>query len=466
MSINVERKILIKKEVSIPANFNDPYMDIYFFVPKQAQKVGVVFSHERKISFPWIYPSLFDPNNYRGSQLKYIREGIAEYDLWVSRTESSKGCIPGEIPDGKWRVQLDITQLKGPEKGLIEIYYETGEQTGLIPTPYFDDRIINKTPGWYCGELHSHTKESDGELEVNAAIENAMSSGLDFFAITDHFTVSQWWRIDEPKLPDIVLLNSSEITSQKGHANIHGIKKWVDVFIDRDDWNANQAAEETHEQGGLFCINHVMSSLLGWRHFDFNWENADLFEIYHSLEGANNIPQIGIWDALLREGFRLIGVAGTDCHYPENEIEKLGKVVTWVHAKELSQKGIIEGLKNGNVFISFGPKIDFSIRNASGSTAIMGESIRCDGSPLKLSISVTSDKPFRVTIIKNGFFLHSISIESSQESPQVTEFVDNNPFSGYYRFELHDIKNNPTYRGIEWRDFTTIQALSNPIWVD
>lgn len=466
MAINAERKILVKKEVSILANFSEPYMDIYFSVPKQAQKVGVIFSHERKNSFPWIYPSLFDPNNFRGSQLKYIKEGIAEYDLWVSTTASSKGCIPGEIPGGKWHVQLDITQLKGPEKGLIEIYFETGEPTGRIPTPYFDDRILKNSPNWYCGELHSHTKESDGIFPVNQLIDYAFSSKLDFLAITDHFTVSQWWRIDESKLPNMVLLNSSEITSQNGHANIHGLKKWVDVFIDRDDWNANQAAKETHKQGGLFCINHVMSSLLGWRHFDFNWENADLFEIYHSLEGANNIPQIGIWDALLREGFRLIGVAGTDCHYPENEIEKLGKVVTWVHAKELSQKGIIEGLKNGNVFISFGPKIEFSICNASGSKAKMGESIRNDGNPLKLSISVTSDEPSRITIIKNGLFLHSMSIEPSQGSPQVVEFVDNNPVSGYYRFELHDIKNNPTYQGIEWRDFTTLQALSNPIWIE
>jgi len=441
-------------------------MDIFFSVPEQAQKVGVIFSHERTNSFPWIYPSLFDPNNYRGSQLKFIREGVAEYDLWVSRTESSRGCIPGEIPDGKWRVQLDITQLKGAERGMIEIYYETGEQTGSVPTPYFDDRIINHSPGWYCGELHSHTKESDGALPVNDLIEMAYSSGLDFLAITDHFTISQWWRIDESTLPDMTLLNSAEITSQNGHANIHGIKKWVDVFIDRNDWNANQAAEETHKQGGLFCINHAMSSLLAWRHFDFNWENADLFEIYHSLEGANNIPQIGIWDALLREGYRTIGVAGTDSHYPGNEIEELGKVVTWVHANELSQNGIIDGLKAGNVFISFGPKIEFLIRNDNDSTAHMGGRIKSNGKPLKLSISVESDKPSRVTIIKNGFFLESMPVEPKSETSQVVEYIDNNPRPGYYRFELHDVKNNPTYRGIEWRDFTTIQALSNPIWVE
>ena len=466
MAENADRKIIIKKEISIPADFAEPYMYIYFSVPKQTNKVGVTFSHERKNSFPWIYVSLFDPIDYRGSQLKYIKEGIAEYDLWVSQNDSSRGCIPGEIPEGKWHVQLDITQLKNDEKGLINIYYEAGEPAGQVPTPYFDDRIVNSSPGWYRGELHSHTTESDGKLHVNELIKMADSAELDFLAITDHFTISQWWRVDETTLPEIVLLNSSEITSQNGHANIHGINKWVDVFIDRDEWNVNQAAEQTHQQGGLFCINHLMSSLLAWRHFDFDWKNADLMEVYHSLEGANNIPQIGMWDALLREKHRIIGVAGTDCHYPENEIETLGKVTTWVHAKELSQKGILEGLKKGNVFISFGPKIEFSIQNANGSKAQMGGSIKSNDEPLNLSISIESDKPTRVTIIKNGFFLDSIDVVPEKGIPQVVEFVDNKPLPGYYRFELHDIKNNPTYRGIEWRDFSTIQALSNPIWVE
>ena len=428
--------------------------------------MGFTFAHERKESFPWIYPSLFDPNGFRGSQLKYIREGIADYHLWVSRTASAKGCIPGKIPPGNWHLQLDITQLKSDAKGQITVFYENDEPISAELTPFFDTRVLNDQPGWYRGELHAHTIESDGALTADELISAAHNANLDFLAITDHFTTSQWWRIDDSHLPPMAILNSCEITSQNGHANIHGLKQWVDVYVDRDDWSPDQAAAEVHKQGGVFCINHVMSSLLGWRHFGFDWSNADIFEIIHSLEGANNIPQVSFWDTLLREGYRLIGVAGTDCHNPANEIETLGALATWIYADKLSQGGIIAGLKRGNVFASRGPKLEFSAANASGETCVMGGNIQNEQNPIDLTMTIEAEEPVRVTLIKNGLFLHSETI-SSESGPKFSlNYVDKKPMRGYYRFEVHEVKNNPKYRGIEWRDFSTIRALSNPIWVD
>ena len=66
-TLKPERNIIIKKEITIPADFSDPYLDIDFSVPKHAKKVGVVSSHVRKKSFPWIYISIFDPFNFRRS---------------------------------------------------------------------------------------------------------------------------------------------------------------------------------------------------------------------------------------------------------------------------------------------------------------------------------------------------------------------------------------------------------------
>ena len=60
-NLNPHEKILLKKRFIIPSDFTDPYMDIDFSVPKNAKKLGVRSSHERKESFPWIYISLFDP---------------------------------------------------------------------------------------------------------------------------------------------------------------------------------------------------------------------------------------------------------------------------------------------------------------------------------------------------------------------------------------------------------------------
>lgn len=463
---DIERKTVIKRHIVIPADFSDPYMIVSFPIPQNTVKVGVRSSHQKSNHRPRVYISLFDPNHYRGTQMNYLENGNVAYDLWVTDGSSALGCIPGSIREGEWRVQFDISKLDGPADIYLEVYYELNRPHEKQKSPFFDERVIKSTPGFYCGELHAHSEESDGDLSVGELIIEASESELDFLSISDHFTVSQWYRVVESDLPEIILLNSLEITSQHGHANLQGVKRWVDVFIDRNDWNVNDAAEETHKQGGLFCINHAFSSDLGWRHFDLDWKNVDLFEIYHSLEGPNNISQIGMWDALLRAGFRIIGVSGTDCHNPKNEIERLGRVLTWVYANELSAEGIINGLKTGRVYVSFGPKIDFSLINSKGAVAEMGGEIKSYGQPLELSISLESMAPLRVMIIKNGFFLDSIIFEPNGERIQSFELIDKDPCPGYYRIEFHDLVKDQVFTGIEWRDYKTIKALSNPIWVD
>lgn len=465
-SQNVERTVVIKRQVAIPPDFSDPYMDIFFSIPRHATRVGVHSTHKRVNHRPRIYLSLFDPTTYRGTQMSCVGNGIVNNDLWVTKGNSSSGCIPGEIPEGEWRVQFDISKLDGPAEIDLEIFYEVEGRIDKRTSPFFDERVINITPGYYCGELHAHSEESDGVLSVGELIDHASKSKLDFLSISDHFTVSQWYRIAEADLPEMIIINSLEITSQHGHANLQGIERWIDGFIDRKDWSANDAAEETHRQGGLFCVNHAFSSDLGWRHFDLDWKKVDLFEIFHSLEGPNNTSQIGMWDALLRAGYRIIGVSGTDSHNPEIEVERLGRVVTWVYADELSAGGIIHGLKSGRVFVSFGPRIDFSIKNSTGSIAEMGEKIKSNGQPLELSISVESSIPLRLLIVKNGFFLDSRLLEPNAEKLQSFDFIDDDPCSGYYRVEFHDLVHDEVYTGIEWRDFRTIKALSNPIWVE
>lgn len=397
--------------------------------------------------------------------MNYLENGHVEYNLWVSKGGSSPGCIPGEIFEGEWHIQFDISKVKFPVEIYIRVYIDENEDERSIIYPFIEKRIIRDQPGWYCGELHSHSIESDGDLSVNQLIQRASLSNLDFLSITDHFTISQWWKIDDSSLSKILIINSLEITSQKGHANIHGINKWVNVFIDDNEWTANDAAIETHIQEGLLCINHAFSGDLGWRHFNFDWNHADLIEIYHSLEGPNNDAQIGLWDSLLRQGYRIIGVAGTDCHNPDNENERLGRLVTWVFGNNLSQKEIINGLKKGRVYISLGPLFDFHIENSESSVVCMGESIDSKGKSLKLNIDLCSKKRLRLFLIKNGFILETKIIDSTNGEFRSITFIDKKPNKGYYRIELHDVIDNPTYSGIEWRDFSSVQVLSNPIWV-
>ena len=89
-------------------------------------------------------------------------------------------------------------------------------------------------------------------------------------------------------------------------------------------------------------------------------------EIYHNLEGANNNFQPGLWDLLLNQGHRIIGVGGTDSHDPFTGTDRLNQVVTWVYADELSEAGIIAGLRSGTAYISKRPELVL-LENEKGS---------------------------------------------------------------------------------------------------
>jgi hypothetical protein len=239
----------------------------------------------------------------------------------------------------------------------------------------------------------------------------------------------------------------------------------VDVYVDRSDWDMNRAADAVHEQGGLFCVNHAFSGYLGWRAYDFDWSKADLLEVYHNLEGPNNHFQAPLWDHHLRQGQRIIGVGGIDSHHPLDGIHALGQLVTWVYAPELSEQGILEGLRRGAVYVSRGPELRFHAANATDRRAGMWESLPLDGGPVEFEVQIRSELPLRVFVLRDGYFFDMLTTTAGTHDWQTLTFRDHPKQPTYYRLEAHTILKSELYRFVQWRDYTTVQAISNPIWV-
>jgi len=458
---------LLSKTISIPSSPNSRYLDLPFTVPPEAGLVGLRASFKRQGGLPRVFFSLFSPDGYRGSKLKFPNNGNVNCDMWTTPEDASPGCIPGPISSGQWRLRLDLREIDAGFDIDLHIYARVQPPVETHPAPFFDQRILNTQPGWYRGELHAHTTESDGSLSVSELITYAEESKLDYLSISDHVTVSQWWRVDRDRPPNLTLINACEMTGKHGHANMHGLTGWVDTFIGENGRTINDVAANVHARGGLICVNHALiSSVLGWRYADFDWHNADLMEIFHAMLGPNNTPLIALWDGLLRQGFRVIGVGGTDMHDPEVAIERLGQFATHVYARELSQPAIIEGLRSGQVFISTGPILEFQVRNAAGKTALMGGRLSAGAEPVTLTTQVRAPEPLRITFIKDGFFLHSEITRPDPDGVARISLTDTYTGPAYYRVELHRPDPHPVYPEIEWRDHTHIRVLGNPVWVD
>lgn len=443
-----------------------PYLYYKFNVPAGANKVGLRLSFSSP-TIAQIPMALYDADGIRGIVVNEPVDGDSRDELWVATNTASKGGLPGEIRSGEWTAQLFIRRLAQNADFTLEAYAELGPAPVPIRLEPTEPVVLNSTPGWYKGELHSHSDHSTGRTSFGDVVKAAMEAGYDFLSVTDHMTVSHWSEIPTyENNGKTILLKAAEIAGNYGHANVHGARGWIDPFVDGLDWRMNQVADAIHSQGGLFCVNHPMSGNLGWRYDDFDWSRADLFEIFCTPEGPNNNLQPVVWDRHLSMGEKLVGVGSTDSHHPYREpLWNFGQIVNWVYADELSEKGIIEGLRRGIVYTSRGPQLRFTAHDHDGLSVDMWESLPLTGKAVEFHVRIKDAPSSSLFVIKNGYPFRDFEVSAHESGWQTITFEDKPARPSYYRLELHRRVKSSIYTGIAWRDFETMLFLSNPIWV-
>ena len=245
-------------------------------------------------------------------------------------------------------------------------------------------------PGWYKGELHSHTIHSDGDWTASALIAAAQKRGLDFLFITDHNTHSVYQELSGTNPDGLLLIPGIELTTFDGHALVLGIKEWIDWRCGYEGWEMDDAARKIQEQEGLFIITHPHA--LGspfctgcrWDYADFDIASADGLEVWNGMwgsEGDKNPEGLRMWHELQKSGVSITATAGTDIHSAHDWDEGAGAPVVYVYARSLSAQGVLEGIRAGRVILSSGPWIDLHADPLSDSSAVpCGVGETCVGS--------------------------------------------------------------------------------------
>jgi hypothetical protein len=468
MIASATRRVLLDVQAHLSTRSRLAYKNHTFTVPPGVNQVGIALSYHND-GDTFIVPELFAPDGYRGARPSPFILGDTHLELITSPDYASDGMLPGPILPGEWLVRLDLAYITVDTPYSLEVWVDFGPVGETEQDIWPENHVVRPEAGWYRGELHCHSYESDGRQSVEVVVEAAQEAGLDFLAVTDHFTISQWRHllgyIDRP----IALLRSLELTTHEGHANLHGLKQWVDSATDLPDWSMNQAAAATRSQGALFGVNHVFSRISNWQALDFDWRQADLLEIYHRPSGVANPIYLPFWDRLLSEGRRVIGVGGTDGHNLNESDQALGKLTTWIYADELSESGLLAGLRRGQVYVSRGAEMRFSAFNGEEQRAQMWESLPL-APPVTLEVAYRSPEPLVLFVIRDGFVIHNRMLDASPTGFETVHYDASQESSGklkpgFYRIELHAgvrSKNDPLP---PWRDHTTARALSNPIWV-
>jgi len=373
---------------------HETYRRVPFTLPARVTRLTVVFSYTGKADRTVIDMGLWDGTRFRGWS------GGARDRFTLSAQDATPGYLPGLLPAGQWTLMLGVPNIRKASHASFEarVFFERG---GVAANPA--DASLNDKPGWYRGDLHMHTAHSDatcaGQDGVRApcpvyrTVEAAAARGLDFIAITDHNTVSQFdaERELQPAFSRLLLIPGREITTFKGHANLFGPTAFVDFRLgDRavPDMKAMEAA--TAASGGVFSINHpaLMSGEscmgCGWTATDTDWRAIQAIEVVNggvlALSDGGDGPLSGLpfWEARLNAGYRITAIGGSDNHdagLGPTKPAAIGRPTTVVYAQSLSTPGILAGIRSGRVFIdTIGTRdrmLDLSA-SAGGATAEMG----------------------------------------------------------------------------------------------
>lgn len=205
-------------------------------------------------------------------------------------------------------------------------------------------------PGhWYKGNLHMHTRQSDGDATPEEAVAWYGDHGYDFVAITDHecFTPSQAF-----SRHDVLTLPGVELAGPGYHLLALGTTSLPDL-----------TAQATPQS----CVDAV-TALGGMAFFAHPYwcgqtpeqiaavHGISGIEVYNSVcERMNGLGNADVhWDILLGQGKRLWGLAVDDTHWRHGEV---GVGYVQVRAPSLTVEGILAALRQGQFYASTGPKI-------------------------------------------------------------------------------------------------------------
>lgn len=366
-------------EVTEARGFRQGYLQFPFEVPRgtgalrlrlgySPAKVGGVSN--------LITLGLNDPTGFRGN----AHRNPPDREVLVTPIWATPGFLPGPVLPGAWLAQLALQAVLASDPPCtytldIELLPdETLPDPARQGSPF--QAVLSDRPGWYRGELHSHTLHSDGGLTPPQLLAAARDRGLDFLAVTDHNTVSELLEINQPAQGGLLVMPGIELTTFYGHALALGVEEWIDWRTGYNGWTMDDAARATHTAGGLFIIAHPQDigspvcTGCRWEYPDFDLDLADGIEIWNGgWRGSNdkNPKNLQLWRDLQVRPHRLPATAGSDFHGGK---DWGNAAVTWVYARNLSTPALLEGIRQGRLVLSSGPWLRLQVSASGNSPAV------------------------------------------------------------------------------------------------
>lgn len=397
---------------------NKTYIDVPFQVPEDVHRLSVDFSYTGHEQHTTIDLGIADPYRFRGAS------GGNKTHFTLSETDATPSYLPGEISAGRWKLILSVPNIRA---GVVSHYRAQIRFNPQEEDSSFASEPLTPGPRWYRGDLHMHTAHSDGSCKSQAGrrvpcpvfltVQAAASRNLDFIAISDHNTVSQFDAMRElqPYFDTVLLIPAREITTFWGHLNVFGTTQFIDYrAIDHDGHDINAILRDVRAKGAIASINHA-DAPTGEGCMGCGWTPPTPVDmsLFTGIEVINGgvimFSSADLWDKEIAAGHRLTAIGGSDNHdalTPAGGAGAIGRPTTVVAASELSVSAILAGIRHGHVFIDLTSSQDklLDLTSTAGSShANMGEDLTAtDGMPVSLNIHVAACAGDQLHLLVDG----------------------------------------------------------------
>jgi hypothetical protein len=452
-------------ELSFRGRFNfgiDQWAYVPFDVPAGIQRIDVSTWHDQfsllGIGRNVLDLGIFGPAGHELGNAEGFRgwSGGARAGFMLSAVNSTPGYLAGPIDPGRWALALGPVVLN--PLGMdwhATITLTRGVQPSLRPVLDLHQAVRRDSrPGWYRGDLHTHTVHSDGRRRIAEMAAAATSTGLDFIVSTDHNTSSANRAWAAAASDDLQVVAGEEVTTRHGHWLAIGLPPggWVDWrYAPRDGVFAGYAAR-VRADGGLVVAAHPSVPLPGCA-WAFGFADVDAMEVWNGLWNVDDELSLRIWHQLLRQGRRIAAVGGSDSH---TSSQPVGRPQTVVHARSLTTPDLIEGLRCGRCYVAESNAVSLVLnasRDDGATPAGPGETLAVPaGAAVTVTARVSCAPDASVALVTDGGCVGRAKTDASGDGRLTWTTA-----GGQARFVRVEVRRRAT--------FPSMVAISNPVWL-
>lgn len=422
---------------------NNSYIEVPFKVPNDVQRVTITFHYTQREQHTALDLGLLDTAGLR------CWSGGNKSTLTVGISDATPSCLPGPLPAGTWNILIGVPNIRESviSHYTAEVYFT---HSGLVSQEPEILRVpLRKGPAWFRGDLHMHTAHSDGQCAnqsgdkvpcpVFLTVEAAARRGLDFIAISDHNTTSQYDAMRElqPYFDKVLLIPGREITTFYGHMNLIGTTSYLDFRVGgRSVPDTNTLLRNAQRLGAVVSINHPEAPTgelcmgCGWT--PKNGVDMGMITAVEAVNGGSELDGtygVPFWDKRLDEGHRLTGIGGSDNHNALSAPDRpsaVGNPTTVIYATELSTPAILAGIRAGHVFVdatASSNRLLTMTGETAQATAQMGDSLEAAGkTSIDFEVHETGADKGKISLVEDGRVL-AVTATSNKTGTLLTHWT-------------------------------------------